>query len=122
MMRDLELIRKIVLAAEDSSSGWAPDPLEIEGYTDAQISYHCYLLMDAGLAKGVDLTTSGSDGPEAQITQLTWAGHEFAASARNEQFWKKAMNLVQKSGGSITLGVLIELLGGIMKGAFGLPQ
>lgn len=121
MKRDLELIRKIVLAVEDSDGGWAPDPLEIEGYTDAQIAYHCYLLIDAGLAKGADLTTFGSDGPEAQITQLTWAGHEFVASARNEQIWRKAMSQVQKNGGSITLGVLIELLSGLMKGAFGVP-
>ena len=119
MKRDLELIRKIILAIEDAPSGWALD-LKIDGFSDAQIGYHAYLLMDASLVKGVDVTTNMSEAPEAQIINLTWAGHEFADMARDETRWKKAMGIVQEKGGTITIGVLTQLLVSLMKGVFGL--
>ena len=120
MKRDLGLIRKMVLAIEDAPSGWAPD-LKFEGYSDAQVGYHAYLLIDAGLAKGEDASTMGSEAPEGFISSLTWAGHEFADAARDEARWKKAMGVVQEKGGSVTIGVLTQLLVALMKGAFGLP-
>jgi LPS sulfotransferase NodH len=120
MKRDPDLIRKMILQIEDAPSGWAPH-LAIEGYAPAQVSYHAYLIVDAGLARGRNVTTMGSDGPEAMITSLTWAGHEFAEAAREETRWRKAMGIVKEKGGSITLDVLTQLLGSLMRGAFGLP-
>jgi hypothetical protein len=120
MKRDLELIRKMVLAIEDAPSGWAPD-LKFDGYSDAQVGYHAYLLIDAGLARGQDASTIGSDAPEGFITSLTWAGHEFADAAQDETRWKKAMGVVQEKGGTVTIGVLTQLLIALMKGTLGLP-
>jgi hypothetical protein len=120
MKRDLDLIRKMVLVIEDAPSGRAPD-LAIEGSTPGKVGYHAYLLVDAGLARGVDVTSMDSEGPEALITSLTWAGHEFAESARDETRWKKAMGIVKEKGGAITLDVLKQLLASLMRAAFGLP-
>lgn len=119
MKRDLELIRKMVLAIEDAQSGWAPN-LKLEGYSNAEVGYHAYLLVDAGLAKGQDSTDQQSEGPEAHITSLTWAGHEFADAARDEGRWAKAMGVVAEKGGAVTLGVLTQLLVALMKGALGI--
>ncbi|MDD5761177.1 MAG: DUF2513 domain-containing protein [bacterium] len=121
MKRDLELIRKMVLAIEASHSGWAPNNFEFEGYTEAQVGYHAYLLINAGLAKGVDASSMGSESPKGFISSLTWAGHEFADAARDETRWRKAMGVVQEKGGTVTIGVLTQLLVSLMKGALGLP-
>jgi hypothetical protein len=83
--RDMELIRKLVLALEGAPTGYAPDDLEIEGYTDEQVGYHAHLMIDAGLATGSDTTHMGSSSPEAMLTSLTWAGHEFADAARTRR-------------------------------------
>jgi len=80
----MELIRKMVLAVEDGPDGYAPDDLRINGYTAEQLAYHAHLLVEAGLAKGAITTHMGSSGPTAQITTLTWEGHDFAAAARDE--------------------------------------
>lgn len=120
MRRDLGLIRKMVLTIEDAPSGWAPHPLDIEGYPRAQVGYHAWLLVDAGLARGPDTTTNDSDGPEAFISSLTWEGHEFADAARDEGRWTKAMGEVQEKGGAVTIAVLTQLLANLMKSAFGL--
>lgn len=118
--RDLDLIRKMLLAVEEAPSGWAPR-FEFEDYTDAQVGYHAYLLIDAGLAQGADVTTYGSDGPEALISSLTWEGHEFLEAARDESRWKKAQSIVAEKGGGVTLDVLKALLISLAKSALGLP-
>jgi hypothetical protein len=121
MRRDLELIRKMILAIEDAPSGWAPHPLQVEGYSDTQVGYHAYLLIDAGLASGQDTTDSGSAGPEAFISRLTWAGHEFADASRDETRWKNATGVVREKAGTVTLAVLTQLLVSLMKGSLGIP-
>lgn len=119
MKRDLELIRKIVLMIEGSSGGGAPE-IRIEGYSDDVIGYHCYLIFDAGLAEGCDLTVRDSNGPQYELSHLTWAGHEFAEAARDNGRWKQALEVVKDKGGTVTLSVLIELLKSLMKSSFGL--
>ena len=52
-------------------TGWAPRRLEIDGYSRSQIGYHAHLLVDAGLAKGQDVTHMQSEGPEAIISSPT---------------------------------------------------
>lgn len=121
MRRDLNLLRRIVLKIEESPTAWAPKDLSIQGYTAAQVSYHAYLLVNAGLAYGSDTTCLGSEGPEALISHLTWAGHEFADAARNDTHWNRAMGLVKDKGGAITVEILVQLLTGFMRNAFGLP-
>jgi hypothetical protein len=120
MKRDMDLIRKIVLAIEDGEHAQADHPLKIDGASESAIGYHAYLLVDAGLAEGIDATTRGSDGPEYILTHLTWAGHEFADACRNETVWNQAKAKVKQSVGSVTFDVFKELLVSFLKGAVGL--
>ncbi len=61
MKRDLNLIRKLVLMVEDAPTAWAPK-LTVEDYSESQVGYHAHLLIEAGLARGVDVTTLVSEG------------------------------------------------------------
>ena len=63
MKRDLELIRKLVLTVEDLPTGTVIDDIEIEDYTPEQIGYHSYLLIDSGLAEGIDMGAMGDTSP-----------------------------------------------------------
>jgi hypothetical protein len=121
MRRDWDLVRKIVLAVEDHPDGFMPR-LDIEGYSREQIGYHAYLLIDAGLAAGVSIGVSGDKSPQAMLRNLTWAGHEFAESARDDSRWKTAMGIVKDKGGAITADILGQLLGGLLKSTFGIPS
>jgi len=111
----MDLIRKMVLAVEDAPTGYAPDDLNVEGYTDEQIAYHARLMVQAGLADGIDTRHLGSSSPSAQLTSLTWDGHEFAAATRDETTWKKAMSIMQAKGGALTLDVVKALLSHLAK-------
>lgn len=120
MQRDMNLIRQIAMAVEASPTGFAPDRLDIEGYTAEQIAYHAHLMVQAGLATGTDITTLGSSSPAALLSALTWQGHEFVEAARDETRWRQAMSLVKEKGGSVTLSILIQLLGDLMRRSLGL--
>jgi hypothetical protein len=117
--RDMDLIRKIVLAVEDAPTGYAPK-LAFDGYDNETVSYHAYLMIQAGLATGVEVTHQRSPGPEAILTGLTWEGHEFADAARDETRWKKAMGIVQEKGGAVGFDVLKDLLSHLAKLGLGL--
>jgi Hypothetical protein (DUF2513)/Restriction endonuclease len=116
MKRDLSLIRKLVLMVEDAPTGWAPK-LAVDEYSESQVGYHAHLLVEAGLARGVDVTTHGSEGPQALITSLTWAGHEFAELARDDDRWNKALGSIINGAQAITF----EALKGLLVSAVG-PQ
>jgi len=111
----------MVLAIEDAPTGYAPDSLSFEGYTAAQVGYHKWLLIDAGLANGERLDISDSEAPEGAIINLTWAGHDFAEAVRNDTTWNKAMGTMKEKAGSITFDILKQLLSVIIRSALGLP-
>lgn len=49
MKRDMDLVRKILMALEDNPTGYFKDEMTIDGYTEEDVGYHCYLLLQAGL-------------------------------------------------------------------------
>ena len=121
MKRDLDLIRKILLRIEAHDFGFAPEEIEIEGYTEEQISFHIFLLGDAGLLKVDENTVIGCTSPSAIPSHLTWAGYEFLESAKDETVWGKAKEKVIKPAGGVAFSVLLDWLKAEAKTRLGLP-
>jgi len=124
MKRDMDLVRKILMACVDHEHGRAPQDLAIEGYSEEQIGYHVYLMMEAGLVEAADVTTMGSESPEAVVTSVTWDGHEFLEASRDEGLWENAKQAVGSTGGmvlGVLKSVLIALATDAAKKAAGLP-
>ena len=110
MKRDMDLIRKMLFAVEENPHGFAPSELHVDGYSEEQVNYHAYLMVDAGLATGFKLTSTTSTGPEMRITALTWAGHDFLAASRNETVWRKVTSRVTSLAGDVPFSLWNELL------------
>ena len=120
MRRDLDLFRKVILTVEGRDPKyWVPE-IEIDGFTPQQIGYHSYLIVDAGLAKGTDISTMDDMLPNWSISYLTSAGHDFADAARNDSTWRQATTLVKEKGSGFTLDVVKQVLVSIVKNALGL--
>lgn len=120
MKRDMELVRKILLALEaapDSSAAWN---LSVEGYPNVEVAHHCWLIKEEGLAKGSDVTHKQSPNPEARLTCLTPAGHDFLEDARDDNRWSQAMATVKSAGGSLTIKVVGTILSRLALKAVGL--
>ncbi|MFC3058392.1 DUF2513 domain-containing protein [Paenirhodobacter populi] len=116
MKRDMDFLRLLILEIEagkdwyETTSDEIAEILQVEARglskADAErLEYHLTLLEDAGLA---EFTKTG-DGwiPE----RLTWAGHDFADSVRDEEVWRKT-----KEGAQAAKGFTVDLLRALAKG------
>src|SRR5215210_7825390 len=116
MKRDMDLIRKILLATEEIpflGSGPVFEP-EIEGYSLEEISYHVKLLHEAGYVQAF-----GGDTYWA-VNSLTWQGHEFLEASKDDTRWNKAKSIMKDKGGGMVFDVFKQLLITLMKeGVFG---
>ena len=101
MKRDMELIRKILFKLEDQSMEESSTKIEIDGVDDQVVSYHIMLLDEAGLVKGIDISSASDVYWFAD--RLTWDGYEFLEAAKNDKIWKKAVDLVTTKGGGLVM-------------------
>jgi hypothetical protein len=107
MKRDMDVVRRIVLALQDADSTLNG----VEGVEQAIFLEHARLLVDEGLAEGHILVTGVP--PKAQVAnlfRLTWAGQDFADASKDETVWEKAKKHVLKPGVSWTFALLLEWL------------
>jgi Hypothetical protein (DUF2513) len=104
MKRDMDLIRKIMLVIEEHPSAYAPDKIVVDGYSEEQVGFHIYQLLQSGLIEGIETTNSGSSGPEAIATCLTPAGYDFIDAIRSDTVWSKVKSYIKEKGISATVG------------------
>jgi hypothetical protein len=105
MRRDIDLIRLLLLQTESKETLEA-----MSRYTTEQALYHSALAIEAGLVKGAVRRNAEGQPAEVVIQRLTWAGHDFLDSARNEGIWKKAKTRILEAGGAWTFDLLKTLL------------
>ena len=120
MKRDMELIRMVMLAAEKTKDPFELIDPKIEGRSEEEISYHVALLDDAGLLHGQDRTAIGVF--RWSVGTLTWAGHEFVEVARDDDVWKEALAITDKSGGGTSFELLKKALMQVLEKRAGLMK
>ena len=97
----MDFIRALLIAAESGDKG------PLANYGEKEKAYHIALLMEAGLVHGA-LAGGNLDPEVGHIHRLTWAGHDWLQSVRDDTLWKKAKEHVIKSGASWTFDLLKE--------------
>lgn len=115
MKRDMELCRMILLAVEANGA-----TRTIDGYEDDDVLAHAYLMKEAGLVDGPEISHLGTPERQALATRLTWDGHEFLDLARNDTNWAKAKEKAGKAAGETTFTIWKAILVEIAKQAIGL--
>lgn len=120
MKRDMDVVRKIVLALRGSATSIE----SVNGLEDAQYRMHAQLLPEAGLAEGLagSFLENATNIPSyVELVRLTWAGQDFADSIDDDTLWKKAKENVIRPGVSWTFALLGEWLKAEGKRQLGLP-
>lgn len=114
--RDMDLVRRILLEIEEdrawfettsdsTAAALGGSPTGLAQADADRIAYHLNLLETAGFA---EFTHAGTGSiPEG----LTWAGHGFLDSVRDEEIWRKT-----KEGARAASGFTVELLAALAKG------
>ena len=122
MKRDLELIRELLLFFEEKQDDAPVEVPPIEGYSQYQIAYHLLLMHEAGFLHG-ERQRSLSD-PERVISvipfTLTWQGHEFLQSIKDDNMWRKLKEHVLKPSASWSFAFIGEWIKHELKRTFGL--
>ena len=110
MKRDLDLIRDVLLKMEDTLPGttYNNEDFVISGHEPEEVHFHMWLLKDAGLIEGLDVTTNA--GSEVIPTLITMAGYDFLEAAKNDTIWNKAKDSITSMGGGASLSVVKTLL------------
>lgn len=120
MKRDLDLIRTLLLRLEDTevpaghSTPLGPNELQIDGYSGEKIAYHIQLLKSAGFVRELrskplryGLNYSG----------LSWDGHEFLDSVRDDAIWRNTRTAVNAVGG-FTFDLVKDMAKAFLKAEF----
>lgn len=118
MKRDPDLIREILLQVEAADAmPLAVLEIELEGYSQNEISYHIQMLAEAQYLRAKNFTTLNSYEWKAQ--SLTWEGHELLGAIKDDTVWNDTKKQMSKIGGW-TVAVLQGVATDIVKRHVGL--
>ncbi|WP_158268286.1 DUF2513 domain-containing protein [Paenisporosarcina sp. OV554] len=119
MKRDLNLVRELFLIIE-SNDGNSELKLPVE-WDRENVAYHLKIMDQAGYIN--NNTKWAGDRPFWIYASLTWEGHEFLDSIKNDTIWDKTKEGIKKKGfelGSVPLAVIKEYATMQIKNVFGL--
>lgn len=113
MKRDWELVRKILIAVEEiQGQDQQVDGSSIPGYDSPQVSYHIYLLKEAGLLEAT--CSSYLNEPRACFAfELTWEGHEFLDQIRSKTIWNKTVGMLREKGLDLSFATIKAAAGAV---------
>ena len=124
MKRDLDLVRKILIHFEDKENDQMEENVQIEGYEPHFVRYHLLLMDEAGLLRCERSLSKATPSRVIRVYpfSLTWKGHEFLSTAKNENLWAKAKSVSLGQAGVISFELLKDLLISLAKEKLGLPN
>ncbi len=82
MKRDMDLVAKIMEAVE-AKRDLRPAPISVEGYDEWVVQRHIEAMEAAGLIDGLVCRKMSQAYPTVLVGDLTWEGHEFAATLKS---------------------------------------
>ena len=120
MKRDMDLVRKLLFAIETHEFSSRLENPPVEGYDEATIDHHVFLMKEAGLVEALSIDTQQS-GPHrrAAARRLTWKGHDALDVLRSDTVWAKTKGIVAKAGGA-SIQMVIDVASSVVKEQLGL--
>lgn len=119
MKRDMDLIRRIVLAVRDLEPGQGLQ--DLDDVSAAAFGEHSKLLIDDGFVEGVDVTSMSDLHRSFILERLTSKGHDFADAIGSDTVWASVMTKTRAIG-AWTLGVVWDLARSELKRRLGLSE
>lgn len=123
MKRDLELVRRIMLAAEAVPAGVhaSGTELNINDAPPADLAAHLKLLIDEGYLEGKAYGTfDGLEPGNVLVLGIPWKGHEFLDAVRDDSVWRQIRERVAKMAGPVALSIITQLGTAIIKQQLGI--
>lgn len=119
MKRDWDVIREILQKTEELEPNKMLELSHFEENKWIVISYHVQILSEAGLIQAT-ISEVDEEPYTFWIYRLTWEGHEFLDSIRNDSIWMKTKSKIFEKGGSMTFDIVKAVAFDFIKNAIGL--
>lgn len=114
MKRDMDIVRKILMAVRDSETKPRPQAvIEKTGIDPEIVLYHLDLLHEARLLKG-NVSRQISGPPDWWDLDLTWEGNDFVDAVSDEDTWQKTKRVAEETR-AFTWDLLKELAKGFVR-------
>ena len=119
MQRDMDLVREILLQTESAERPL--DTQQFRGDWDADtVACHVELLKEAGFLDATILHGGGRT-LGARVNRLTWEGHDFLDTVRDDTTWSQTKTRIAQSVGSASLEVVKAVATAVTLKTLGLP-
>jgi len=110
MHRDWDLVRRILLAADEARPGERLAERHFPGEVPANLFEHVRMLKEAGyIEAAVSPSRSGAGGGMFLIDRLVWDGHDLLAKMRSDTWWAKIKAAAAEKGLPLTFELVKEL-------------
>ncbi|MBQ6395758.1 MAG: DUF2513 domain-containing protein [Atopobiaceae bacterium] len=106
MQRNLDLVRSILLATAEAQGSVDANALTDSRFGFTDVAYHIEMMRDAGLIEGLVVKTSPNQYLRARVDSVTWEGHDYLASIRNDSVWSRVKQSIVKVAGSATFALI----------------
>ncbi len=107
MRRNISLIRDILFYCESYCDGKTPATIRPSGHDLSQIESHVEWLVQGGFLR---LDHAATLDPKAMlsanVTGLTWHGHELLDSIRHDAVWSKIEERIRQEGGHFPVEII----------------
>lgn len=119
MKRDLDLLRKILLAIENANEFYYYNGIPLLasdiGCPNLNlVSFHVSLLVDNNYIEVLNVTCCGIAYDDYTIKRLTADGCDYLDNIRNDTIWNKTKEAISNVGGTCALDIVKSIAGKII--------
>lgn len=108
MKRDMDLVRFILMAAEESDGQVTGADIAGYGCDERTAAFHVELMASHGLVDG-KVQYAGNRVPyRIVVSGLTWDGYDYLDAIRSERVWERARRAIGETVGDASLSVIKE--------------
>ncbi|MEC0089914.1 DUF2513 domain-containing protein [Paenibacillus macquariensis] len=101
MKRDMEVIIETLKFIEENNENNPKLVIKLDNQEFGLVQYNVGLMFEHGLIHATPVKVSGSRVVEYLVKGLTWEGHEFLDSVRNDNVLEKAKSLAKEKGSKL---------------------
>ena len=101
MKRDLDLVRQLLLQIEALPAG-PPAQYRTSEIEDPVLLAHFELVLASGLVNGKISRSQSSRGDVISISGLTWEGHEWIETVRDQRVWNETKRTCIDQAGALS--------------------